>query len=111
MSAAANALAARAEDNHVSRFVLAMAYAWAEENDQAFQWLEKAYEEHEPLLSSFQPAHPRRHGDDVVGRLLPMPGQDQEVFVVDPGDAPNPAGTLDKAFSSFSAVSTAESVS
>ena len=60
-SAGARELAAQSELGYVSPFHVATAYAWAEERDDTFLWLEKAYEVREPLLA-FLRREPRWDG-------------------------------------------------
>jgi tetratricopeptide (TPR) repeat protein len=52
MRLAAEKMAEQSKDRYVSPMHIAMLYAHAEENDQAIEWLERAYEEHDPKLIS-----------------------------------------------------------
>jgi len=50
MKHAADLLAARARKGYVHSFEIALLYAMAGENDQAFEWLEKSLEDRSPHM-------------------------------------------------------------
>lgn len=52
MRRAAERMAEQSKDRYVPPMHIAMLYAHAEENDRALDWLERAYEEHDPKLIS-----------------------------------------------------------
>ena len=52
-------LETRSNLRYVSAFHFALVHAGLEQNDEAFQWLERAYEERSPYLAVLLPVDPR----------------------------------------------------
>jgi TolB-like protein len=79
MRSAADLLAARARKTYVNSFQVASLYATAGENDQAFEWLEKSWEErspHMPYVDAYIELEPLRSDprfQDLLRRMnLPV---------------------------------------